>query len=232
MDKQIILFVVEGKSEQVSFENILNQLVTNDKIKFLLIQGDVTVKSNKYTVVKKLSNNIINFFQLPKNKHLKISDIKKIVHLVDLDGVFINPSKIIKNDKNIKEYNKNNYSVPNVEEIIKRNENKSSVLKKLLTTNYLNINEKSIPYEIYYFSCNLEHVLHNNPNVNDINEKIAFSDEFSAQYLGYEKYFIDFINDTSFAFNGNYVDSWNEAIKEENALKRMTNFNLFFEKDD
>ena len=232
MDKQIILFVVEGKSEQVSFENILNQLVTNDKIKFLLIQGDITVKSNKYTVVKKLSNNIINFFQLPKNKHLKISDIKKIVHLVDLDGVFINPSKIIKNDKNIKEYNENNYSVPNVEEIIKRNENKSSVLKKLLMTTYVNINETCVPYEIYYFSCNLEHVLHNNPNVNDMTEKIALSDEFSAQYLGSEKYFINFINDPSFAFNGHYADSWNEAIKEENALKRMTNFNLFFEKDD
>ena len=58
MDKQIKLFIVEGESDKHSFENILNKLVSNDVIKFKVIEGDITVKSNKYTVLKKINQKI------------------------------------------------------------------------------------------------------------------------------------------------------------------------------
>lgn len=228
MNKQVVLFVVEGTSDQVSFDNILNRLLNNDKIKFLVIHGDITTVSAKYNVKKKISKRVLDFIQEPKNSFIKISDIKKIVHLVDLDGVFINESLVVKNDNNVKEYRENEYAVPNVTEILERNKNKSEVIKELIKTCYINVDGRALPYEIYYFSCNLEHVLHDNPNVYTDSEKEDLSNRFAETYLGYETEFIKFINDNRFAFDGNYKESWKDAIKEENALKRKTNFNIFF----
>ena len=61
MDKQIVLFIVEGESDKHSFENILNHLVSSDVVKFKVIKGDITVKSNKYTVTKKIKKKIEEF---------------------------------------------------------------------------------------------------------------------------------------------------------------------------
>ena len=85
-----------------------------------------------------------------------------------------------------------------------------------------------IPYEIYYFSCNLEHVLHDNPNVETKEKKKELSELFAEEYLGKEKDFIKFIKSEKYATTLEYQQSWNECIKEQNALKRVTNFNLFF----
>lgn len=232
MNKEVVLFIVEGESDRMSFENVLNRLVTNDKIKFIVISGDITSTSLKYNITKKIEKKVIDFINLPKNKYLHISDIKKIVHIVDLDATFINREQIVQNNNEIKQYTSENYLVPNVEEIIQRNSNKKQVLEKLINTNFITCNSIVIPYEIYYFSCNLEHVLHNNPNVDTIKEKIRLSDEFAERYLGYEHLFLEFINDESFAAQGNYSDSWSEATNPQNALCRKTNFNLFFKKDD
>jgi hypothetical protein len=234
MDKQIILFIVEGMSEQTSFENILNQLDSNKKNKFKIIHGDITAKSCQYNIVKKISKKVIEFFEEPQNKHYELKDIKKIVHLIDTDGVFMLDSCIIRNDEDKKVFSNNQYKAPNVNEIIARNKNKREVIKRIANTTYIPIAQKKIylQYECYYFSCNLEHVLHNNPNVQTDNEKTKLANSFADQYFGYEYMFLDFIKDESFTTNLSYKDSWDYIMKPENAFNRKTNFNLYFKEDD
>lgn len=232
MDKQIILFIVEGESDKHSFENILNKIISNDVVKFKVVKGDITVKSNKYTVCRQINKKVDEFLNEPKNKVLKVSDICKVVHLVDLDAVFINDDKIIKNDKDSKEYKDDCYLVPNRNNIIERNRNKKEVILKLKDLSFIKYKQGDdiniIPYEIYYFSCNLEHVLHDNPNVETKEQKKELSELFAEEYLGKEKNFIKFIKSEKYATTLEYQQSWNECIKEQNALKRATNFNLFF----
>ena len=154
MDKQIVLFIVEGESDKHSFENILNHLVSSDVVKFKVIKGDITVKSNKYTVTKKIKKKIEEFLNEPKNKYLTVKDICKIVHLVDLDGAFIDNSKIVKHEKENKYYKDGQYFVPNIENIIQRNKNKKEVIIKLKDTSFIpypsscNANTSIVPYEI------------------------------------------------------------------------------------
>lgn len=232
MDKQIILFIVEGESDKHSFENILNKIVSNDVVKFKVVKGDITVKSNKYTVCKRINNKVEEFLSEPKNKFLSVTDISKVVHLVDLDAAFISSDKIVKNDKDSKEYQRDCYLVPNVNDIIERNKNKREVILKLKDMSFIRYKkgdkDKIIPYEIYYFSCNLEHVLHNNPNVESLKKKKELSELFAEEYLGKEKEFLKFIKSKDYATTLGYQESWYDAIKEKNALKRETNFNLFF----
>lgn len=232
MAKQIILFIVEGESDKRSFENILNHLVSNDVVRFKVVNGDITIKSNKYTVRKRINDKIKEFLKEPKNKFLTPKDISKVVHLVDLDATFIDSSKIIKHDKDEKIYLNDQYFVPNVNNIIRRNKEKKEVLLKLKDLTYIEYKDEKVarilPYVVYYFSCNLEHVLHNNPNVSTVKQKIELSENFAEEYLNKEKDFLPFIRQPDFASPFSYDKSWEEAIKPENALKRMTNFNLFF----
>lgn len=51
----------------------------------------------------------------------------------------------------------------NIENIVERNNRKSSVIDKVYTLDKI----YDIDYCMYYFSCNLEHVLHNEENIND-----------------------------------------------------------------
>ncbi|MDD4110951.1 MAG: hypothetical protein PHS54_05335 [Clostridia bacterium] len=234
MDKQIILFIVEGMSEQTCFENILNQLDSNKKNKFKIIRGDITAKSCQYNIVKNISKKVIEFLEEPQNKHYELKNIKKVVHLIDTDGVFMLDSCIVKNDEDEKIFSGQQYKVPNIKGIIVRNKNKRDVLKKIANTNFVSIGKEKVllQYECYYFSCNLEHVLHNNPNVQTDNEKKKLANSFADQYFGYEYMFLDFIKDKSFATNLCYQDSWNYIMRPENAFNRKTNFNLYFIKDD
>lgn len=230
MSKQIVLFIVEGFSDQNSFENILNHL-SNDRIKYKVIGGDITLKSGTYNIKRKIKDKVLEFIDEPKNK-FDLTDIKKIVHLVDIDGVFINNEYIIE-DKSLKslKYEDGKCFVKDKNQIIIRNANKKRVLTMLSNTNYIDVNDNCIPYEIYYFSCNLEHVLHNNPNVETEAEKIELSNQFADQYLGYENKFVTDINESEYSTQSTYKESWKKIIENDSEFLRLTNFNLFFKEE-
>ena len=226
MSKKIVLVIVDGITDKTSFDNILNRLVSNEKIKFALCHGDITQKSKPTYVKEKIKSTVKKFLREPKNKFYEINDIAKIVHIVDIDAVFLQKTKILPTDNGTSYYTECNHFAVDVEQIKKRNDNKKEVLKLLSQTNHITFNNDCIPYEIYYFSCNLEHVLHNKANCTQL-EKENLSNSFAKQYLGYEEMFVNFINDEEFSTKLSYIDSWKEIMKPENALKRKTNFNIF-----
>ena len=224
--KKIILFIVEGVTDETSFSLILSKLVSDSYVQFHVINHDITAdfNSNYQNIIRKIDNEVKKF--LLQNNGLKKTDIKEIIHLIDTDGVFIKPDFVVE----YKNYQKTFYTPTSImtnkrDLIVERNKRKSAILNKLYQTNHIG----RINYTVYFFSCNLEHVLHNSQNTT-CEKKCLYSYEFVDKYINEEKSFIDFIRSKDFIVEGDYKDTW-QFIKEDlNSLNRYCNFNLYFNK--
>ncbi len=100
--------------------------------------------------------------------------------------------------------------------VINKEKNKLSTTSKIYNINY----------SVYYFSTNLEHVLHDIQCVND-EEKMIYAQKFTDRFFKREIEFIAFINDPSFAVSGDYRSSWDFIKKDANSLNRYSNLHLF-----
>ncbi len=177
--KKILLFIVEGVTDQNSLALVLSKIVQNESVKFHIVSGDIT--SDRFTTsvnaITKVNDQIKIF--LERNPYFKKSDILKVIHLIDTDGAYIADEKIVSGNVDA------------------------------------------------YFSCNLEHVLHNELNVNNC-DKMDYADRFVNYFYGREVEFIDFISDNKFAVKGTLGETWEFIKVDENSLKRFSNFHLFF----
>lgn len=170
--KSVILFLVEGITDEISIGNIITKLNKDKKIYFQIINKDITSdkESNSANILMKINEQINRCIM---EQHFKRNDIIKIVHIADTDGAFIKEENILfENNIDIK-YETNIIKTKKPENIKLRNMNKSAILNRLCATSMIN----KIPYEIYFFSTNLEHVLHNIQNAKD-EEKIMLADKF------------------------------------------------------
>ncbi|MBS5869438.1 MAG: hypothetical protein KIC44_04240 [Fusobacterium periodonticum] len=222
--KKVILFLVEGASDLTSLEFIDN-INTNETIKFQITSGDVTSKLNitPQNCREEINKILLSFLERSK---LRKTDIIKIIHILDIDGVYIPEINIIE-DKNKKKflYTINGIVAPSKENVQKRNESKKQIVEKLLVTSKIN----SIPYEMYYMSCNLEHVLHDKLEDISEDEKKELANKFADRFYEKEIEFIEFINNKDFKVLGDYKATWNFIKKDLNSVNRYSNFWLFFE---
>ncbi len=222
--KKVILFLVEGASDLTSLEFIDN-INTNETIKFQITSGDVTSKLNitPQNCREEINKILLSFLERSK---LRKTDIIKIIHILDIDGVYIPEINIIE-DKNKKKflYTINGIVAPSKENVQKRNESKKQIVEKLLVTSKIN----SIPYEMYYMSCNLEHVLHDKLEDISEDEKKELANKFADRFYEKEIEFIDFINNKDFKVLGDYKATWDFIKKDLNSVNRYSNFWLFFE---
>lgn len=228
--KKLILILVEGKSDEESLEYVLSNLVKSEKVKFVICRGDITsdYKTTTRNVNKKIAAKIEEFLDA-SNGLYSITDVDLIVHIMDTDACSIDECNVVESDKN--EYQKTTVNSTNKENILDRNRRKLAILKMVSRLNYLSFDVDNsslcVPYAPYYMSCNLEHVLHDNPNIDTVDEKEYYSMIFSVKYLNKISEFIEFINSTNVGTNLTFSESWNNILKPENALKRETNLNLF-----
>ena len=222
--KKVVLFLVEGASDLTSLEFIDN-INTDETIKFQITSGDVTSKLNitPQNCREEINKILLSFLERSK---LRKTDIIKIIHILDIDGVYIPEINIIE-DKNIKKflYTINGIVAPSKENVQKRNESKKQIVEKLLVTSKIN----SIPYEMYYMSCNLEHVLHDKLEDISEDEKKELANKFADRFYEKEIEFIDFINNKDFKVLGDYKATWDFIKKDLNSVNRYSNFWLFFE---
>ena len=158
--------------------------------------------------------------------HFKARDVQQIIHLVDMDGAFVNDSAIIEDttkDKFI--YTFENIIAPNRQKAIERNERKRENLNILSSRTAVMWN--SIPYKIYYMSCNLDHVLHDKPNVTDEEKKVN-SLTFNDKYYNDIDAFVRFIRESTFSQCTDYKDSWDYIKRNNHSLERNSNLGLCF----
>lgn len=220
--KKVILFIVEGISDKNSLALILSRLIRNENIQFHIVGGDITSneRTNTQNCINRVNDEIKKFL---KAKSFRKTDIIKIIHLVDMDGAYIDSSAIKYGNTNKFMYNKDCIVFSNIEQVKSRNERKSKILDKLSTTNSIS----KIEYCMYYFSCNLEHVLHNEQNVED-ELKNEYSDKFIEKYDGNENEFVQFLSNSEFTVHGDYKETWQYIKQGLNSLNRYCNLHLFF----
>ncbi|WP_138204145.1 hypothetical protein [Haloimpatiens lingqiaonensis] len=220
--KKVVLFIVEGISDKNSLALILSRLLKNERIEFHVIHGDITTRTDTtiQNCIKKVNTEIIKFLNINRFKR---SDILRIVHLVDTDGAYIDDKLIKQHTTDNFIYTTDNILTRNTAKAIDRNNKKSKILNKLWSTSSISKTE----YRMYYFSCNLEHVLHDEQNLND-NLKDKYSDDFVEYYYGKEEKFLDFINNSEFSVKGNYDETWSFIKQGKNSLNRYCNLNVYF----
>lgn len=221
--KKIVLFIVEGVTDEISLGLILSKIIEKDRIvRFKIINGDITAKggvtlSNIYV---KITDYIKEFIS---RDIYKKSDILDVVHIVDTDGAFITDDLIIEKKIESLEYTTDCIYAKNVEYIKQRNKQKSQILNKLSGTDMVYTN---LPYHVYFFSSNLEHIMHNEQSVSPFLKR-KYAENLVDKFVSNPISFIEFINSEEFALTGPYEDTWDFIKKDTNSLKRYTNFNLY-----
>ena len=238
-EKKVILFIVEGPSDEAALGTIMEEYFNNEDIKFLVVHGDITIKNfiTKDNAIIKINEQVEKKLEeLEKKYNYSKTDYVKIIHLIDTDGTYIPDDKVIQkimqeegedNHKSKSKvlYYEDHIEAENVRWIRKRNAKKADVLFKLRTTKKIN----GIQYCVYYNSCNLEHVLYKELKDFTDDEKLEMSDDFAEKYEGKVEEFIKFISDKSVAVEGSYKETWEYIEKDLNSLNRHSNMNLIFE---
>lgn len=221
--KKILLFIVEGITDEESLSLILSRLIQDKNVRFFITDGDITTNklTNEDEPIKAVWKKVKDF--LDRNKFKK-EDLEKIVHIVDTDGCFVPKNAVVQSSENITAYTLENIYAKNEFEIKKRNVKKSKILKNLIDKKVI----AKVNYSVYYFSRNLEHVLHNIEEDISDDEKMQYAESFQDRFAQKPEKFIDFISNKDFAVSGNYKDTWNFIFQDVNSLNRFCNFHIFF----
>lgn len=226
--KKVVLFLVEGVTDETAFGLILSRIIEEKKIvRFQIIGGDITTKSgtNAKNCINRVVEQVKEFLE---QDFYKKSDILEIIHLVDLDGAFISNEHVISDKGDLPKgehiyYTLENIITDHVESICHRNHQKSEVLNKLSETKEV---YGKIPYQIYFFSCNLEHVFYDRQNASDVS-KYSLAKELVDHYVNEPVAFVKFMNSKDIATDENYSESWEKIKRAEESLKRHSNFHIY-----
>ena len=109
--------------------------------------------------------------------------------------------------------------------MIRRNLSKRKIVYSL----YNRETVAGFPYEIYYFSRNMEHVLHDKAEdlTDDEKEDLAF--DIADQYTDQPEKFLEYLYDDGFHVCGTYKDTWEFIMDGNHSLNRYCNVAVFFE---
>lgn len=223
MKNRVIVFIVEGISDKESLYGILSELYVDRNIVFSVVDGDIT--TDKYTSVSNIDSKLVSFIKkaMDKDKFSR-NDIERVVHLVDTDGAYIPDSSIVYKDIKDPYYTSEVIETKDVGGIKIRNDKKRNILNKLSTMTSI---FRGLKYDIYYMSCNLEHVLHDIQNANQ-EEKSKLAENLEDKFYDNPKEFINYMSSSCFTVKGEYKDTWQYIKNDTNSLKRYSNFHLFF----
>lgn len=224
--KKIVFFLVEGDTDEIYLSSILNtKEAINREYKFIFIKVKDVTSNFKYTQanIKGELTKIVE--KRIKEEAFLRSDIYKIVHLIDIDGAYIDRDNIYVDLTRHFHYEEEGIFSDNVDQVLQRNGHKKKMLRVLIDTVQLN----SLPYNLYFMSCNFEHILFGQEKMNaTMMEKISLSKGYFAEckknvFLPQETV----LNEDYMC--SDYISSWQEIAKGKNSLKRKSNINLFLQ---
>ena len=162
--------------------------------------------------------------------------IAKIIHIVDLDGAYIPDENILpyaperaNRDSPFYDASRAVIETSDVAGIIDRNERKRRNLDYLQSLSEIKIRTKKIPYEIYFFSSNMDHFIHHDANVGSGKKKLA--DTFMRTLgLDTEAFTDFFLKDEGAVGHMGYEESWAFAREGTHSIGRFTNLDCLIRK--
>lgn len=222
--KKIIFVIVEGPSDDEALGVILNRLFSENTLHVEIIHGDITSDFSVYShnIVAKIGNIVKDY---AKKNYFRSSDFQEVIHLIDMDGAYIDDCDIIKKESQESVY----YTTDHIytckpEDIIYRNQHKRENINRLCSLHKV---WGSIPYRAYYMSSNLDHVLYNKLNSTD-EDKEHDAYKFAKKYKDHLDDFLVFISDSDFSVCDEFEKSWDYIKEEKRSLERYTNLGLCF----
>lgn len=225
MAKKLILILVEGPTDEDALALVCSNIVKAHDLKFDVLHTDITAEETmtvKY--IEEHIRNVIDVY-LQKNLFIKESDILKVVQLIDTDGAFVQPAQVRQSALGKTEYFETYIEAKNKDRLIRRNLSKRKIVHHLVHSEKI----AGFEYEIYYFSRNMEHVLHNIARDLTDEEKEDLAFKIADQYSDQPEAFLDLLYNADFSVKGNYEDTWKFIMENGNSLKRYCNILLFFE---
>lgn len=225
-EKKVLLFIVEGVSEEFALKGILASLFCNKLIRFHVVRGDATNFARQGNrSIKTYVNSLVQKFL--SAHHFKTTNLLQVIQLMDTDGAFVPNSAIIEKEglENLY-YSETAIYAPSKDSVIRRNAVKS---KNMLFLAHMKTTYKNIPYQAYYFSRNLEHALHDIIKDCSDEEKRNYSNEFNEKYKDQPHEFLSFISTEPPAVPcSEYVDSWDFISKagKLHSLRRGSNLHI------
>ena len=250
-----VCFCVDGQSEKDALQNQIEDLFDevcgeNVEVRFRYADfqgknhGDITTL--KGVTPDNVEKNIYKYYfkQQDKNSDLGWADLTYIVHIIDLDGAYVQRESIklfteeellLANQLSVKGKEKNtlyfddHIAVRNSEDAMdERNHRKRQIIEHLNSIDEITIGKKTVKYCLYYFSSNLDHFLHGEANLKsgdkvkkaiEFKEKISESDDLV-------KYFVE----NEFCVVNDYNQSWKIFRKGNASLLRGSNLNILISK--
>lgn len=227
--KKYVLFIVEGKNDQIEIQAMLRAFCAEnlrDKYfdVYLPYNGDITFSETEKTIKGKLTEIVLSWRRGETRLHpfhpVSPSDVAKIIHVIDTDGTFIPESAIIEADVGDVQYNDDNIKYGDRSFVVGRNRKKSRAIRTLLTVKTVD----NIPYELYFASCNMDHVLFNQRNPK-AGAKGPNARIFASRCKRPED-----LNQTVFRegvrFDGSLPESWEFIQIDNHSLCRRSNINI------
>ena len=205
--KKIILLIVEGEADEAALAPLIKEIVQKEDILVKLCEGDLTSKiytTKEQYVVSEVGRKVSESITFNK---IKKADIVQIVHIIDTDGAYIKDEYVFEENCSGFIYSEGGITAPRKENVIRRNQNKSKAMDNLVARNYI----MDIPYRVFYMSCNLDHVLYNERNLED-KRKVDMADDFADQYLEDIDGFVSFINNGNLIFEGDFKETWRQLL--------------------
>ncbi len=219
--KKIVFVIVEGPSDDEALGLLLTKLFDKNRVYVHITHGDITSEKGiiNSNILIKIGEMVSNY---ASSNHLTKIHFQEIIHIVDTDGVYVPDTSIIEDILSEKPvYSLQNIKTANVRGICERNAQKRKCLDRISTV------EKvwEIPYQVYYMSCNLDHVLYNQMNAND-KQKEDNALYFARKYRENMPGFVDFITNSDFSVQGDYTETWKYIKQELHSLERHTNLGI------
>lgn len=224
--KKVVLIFVEGISDERALSSISKFVRDVYDIHIHFTNGDVFTKRAEKQVKAMIGDEIKKV--LNERKYAK-NDLLAVIHITDTDGVFINDEFVVVDESIIGDailYTEDVIKVPSqvkATQIKQRNRDKARKLKMMSNASEIN----NLPYFLLYFSCNLDHVIHNDSNLQE-SLKTSKAREFNNKFKEKTSEFYDFFNHNSFVVPGTAKETWAFIEKDLNSLRRNSNFRLIF----
>lgn len=224
MDFKVVLFLVEGVSDKLALEKIFQKIYSNGRsLTFKFLNGDITSdpESDPDNIVARVERIVTDFKQEYK---LEDNDFFSIAQIFDVDGAYIPDELIIEEKDKHYWYTLNNIISNDRRTVIERNQRKRANMDKLTSQKSI----LGISYECFFMSCNLDHVLYDEQNMND-DEKTIYAMEFAKAFRDKEMKFPEFMDKVASKGNGKSIsESWRFLKCDKHSLERNSNLNLYF----
>ena len=224
-EKKVLLFVVEGPTEETALASIMECVFSSNRIFFDVVHGDITVQKGAAKNPRECVRDWV-LAQMGRGKGYGWNDLERIVQICDTDGAFVPIERVMPSSAPGIEYTDMAILTPNPGGVRARNNKKAEAMRQLSRVHALTYRGKSVPYGLYFFSRNMEHALHGRGETLTDREKIRLANQFRRRFDGDPVGFREFISSEDILVPGDFRQTWDYLEDGVQSLERGSNVAL------